>query len=360
MTDMDGSKNTELTTIGEQVFAAECIQKKRIRKGTVEYLVKWKGWANRYNTWEPEHNILDPRLLQAYESRQSDCPISAVRRKKWKRSRIQSLPTEKHSNENVSRRDNRYSVSGHGNYLKKGHTTEDCDASSENIHGIGDNKRMKIRSKSTKGKVGDKICHNDSDENSVENNFEHMDVDDSDVFHQADEIVSKGAFKRKCENGGKKESARSRLCSVIRSTDSLKLKIVTAEKTPINNNNNNNNKQTNEKKECCLELNAQNGCTIAKQNGGNEQQTITTFETPLTPISEEDCFKDNTCSLDNKDEPILTPDCEIKPKRARFFDYMDDLGYMDWQPNRLRDNVTVTDVTTKSVTITIQECANVK
>ncbi|XP_077980373.1 uncharacterized protein LOC144435651 [Glandiceps talaboti] len=57
----------ELTEVGERVFAAECIQKKRIRKGRVEYLVKWKGWSNKYNTWEPEDNILDDRLLVLYE-----------------------------------------------------------------------------------------------------------------------------------------------------------------------------------------------------------------------------------------------------------------------------------------------------
>ncbi|XP_053109424.1 chromobox protein homolog 7 isoform X2 [Hemicordylus capensis] len=34
----------ELSAIGEQVFAVESIRKKRIRKGKVEYLVKWKGW----------------------------------------------------------------------------------------------------------------------------------------------------------------------------------------------------------------------------------------------------------------------------------------------------------------------------
>ncbi|KAM4671484.1 chromobox protein homolog 7 isoform 2-T2 [Amazona ochrocephala] len=34
----------ELSAIGEQVFAVESIRKKRVRKGKVEYLVKWKGW----------------------------------------------------------------------------------------------------------------------------------------------------------------------------------------------------------------------------------------------------------------------------------------------------------------------------
>ncbi|XP_058287568.1 chromobox protein homolog 7 isoform X5 [Hylobates moloch] len=59
----------ELSAIGEQVFAVESIRKKRVRKGKVEYLVKWKGWPPKYSTWEPEEHILDPRLVMAYEEK---------------------------------------------------------------------------------------------------------------------------------------------------------------------------------------------------------------------------------------------------------------------------------------------------
>jgi len=53
--------------MGERVFAAECTQKRRVRKGKVEYLVKWKGWSTKYNTWEPEENILDHRLIEQFK-----------------------------------------------------------------------------------------------------------------------------------------------------------------------------------------------------------------------------------------------------------------------------------------------------
>ncbi|KAM9463221.1 uncharacterized protein cbx7b isoform 2-T3 [Clarias gariepinus] len=60
----------ELSAIGEQVFAVESIIKKRVRKGNVEYLLKWKGWPPKYSTWEPEEHILDPRLVLAYEEKE--------------------------------------------------------------------------------------------------------------------------------------------------------------------------------------------------------------------------------------------------------------------------------------------------
>ncbi|KAK7168232.1 hypothetical protein R3I94_002317 [Phoxinus phoxinus] len=60
----------DLPAVGEHVFAVEGIEKKRLRKGRIEYLVKWRGWSAKYNTWEPEENILDPRLLVAFQNRE--------------------------------------------------------------------------------------------------------------------------------------------------------------------------------------------------------------------------------------------------------------------------------------------------
>lgn len=62
----------ELSAVGESVFAAESIIKRRIRRGRWEYLVKWKGWSQKYSTWEPEENILDARLFSAFEERERE------------------------------------------------------------------------------------------------------------------------------------------------------------------------------------------------------------------------------------------------------------------------------------------------
>lgn len=54
---------------GERIFKADYIKKKRIRKGKVQYLVKWRGYSSKSSTWEPEENILDPLLVREYEER---------------------------------------------------------------------------------------------------------------------------------------------------------------------------------------------------------------------------------------------------------------------------------------------------
>ncbi|XP_049615441.1 chromobox protein homolog 7 isoform X1 [Syngnathus scovelli] len=74
----------ELSAIGEQVFAVESIMKKRVRKGNVEYLLKWKGWPPKYSTWEPEEHILDQRLVQSYEEKEQRDRTLGHRRKRSK------------------------------------------------------------------------------------------------------------------------------------------------------------------------------------------------------------------------------------------------------------------------------------
>ncbi|XP_053850553.1 chromobox protein homolog 2-like [Vidua macroura] len=77
----------ELSSVGEQVFAAECILSKRLRKGKLEYLVKWRGWSSKHNSWEPEENILDPRLLLAFQKKEHDKEVQNRKRGKRPRGR---------------------------------------------------------------------------------------------------------------------------------------------------------------------------------------------------------------------------------------------------------------------------------
>ncbi|XP_032653152.1 chromobox protein homolog 2 [Chelonoidis abingdonii] len=77
----------ELSSVGEQVFAAECILSKRLRKGKLEYLVKWRGWSSKHNSWEPEENILDPRLLLAFQKKEHEKEVQNRKRGKRPRGR---------------------------------------------------------------------------------------------------------------------------------------------------------------------------------------------------------------------------------------------------------------------------------
>ncbi|CAL8302485.1 unnamed protein product [Lota lota] len=78
----------ELSAIGEQVFAVESIIKKRVKKGNVEYLLKWKGWPPKYSTWEPEQHILDQRLLQAFQEKEQRDRVVGHKRKGSKVKRL--------------------------------------------------------------------------------------------------------------------------------------------------------------------------------------------------------------------------------------------------------------------------------
>ena len=63
------TEKMEEKSLGEMVFAAERITRRRMKNGKIEYLVKWKGWSPKYSTWEPEENILDPRLIQIFKEK---------------------------------------------------------------------------------------------------------------------------------------------------------------------------------------------------------------------------------------------------------------------------------------------------
>uniref|UniRef100_A0A3Q3K8H7 Chromo domain-containing protein n=1 Tax=Monopterus albus TaxID=43700 RepID=A0A3Q3K8H7_MONAL len=76
----------ELSAVGEQVFDAECILNKRLRKGKLEFLVKWRGWSSKHNSWEPQENILDPRLLADSSYNRQNCSVS-VQNQDWKPTR---------------------------------------------------------------------------------------------------------------------------------------------------------------------------------------------------------------------------------------------------------------------------------
>merc|ERR1719239_861737 len=89
-------------------------------KGKTEYLVKWKGWSPRYSTWEPEENILDPRLIQQFTQKEADRIAESSQNPGAKRGRKPKVEKEKEQPKRPkSRQENTTSPTTTGNSEEK-------------------------------------------------------------------------------------------------------------------------------------------------------------------------------------------------------------------------------------------------
>nr|ASM94432.1 chromo domain-containing protein LHP1c [Chrysanthemum x morifolium] len=58
----------EKPKLAEGFYEIEAVRKKRVRKGKTEYLVKWLGWPESGNSWEPVENLDSVTdFIEAYE-----------------------------------------------------------------------------------------------------------------------------------------------------------------------------------------------------------------------------------------------------------------------------------------------------
>ncbi|KAK9068800.1 hypothetical protein SSX86_012916 [Deinandra increscens subsp. villosa] len=86
----DKNGGEERPKLAEGFYEIETVRKIRIRKGVKQYLVKWRGWPESANSWEPVESFAScPDVIEAFES------MNSGKRKRKRKHAIDSMSKSK-------------------------------------------------------------------------------------------------------------------------------------------------------------------------------------------------------------------------------------------------------------------------
>ncbi|GAV89285.1 Chromo domain-containing protein [Cephalotus follicularis] len=81
--DEEGREGDERAKLDDGYFEIEAIRRKRVRKGQPQYLIKWRGWPETANTWEPLENLQScSDVIEAFEESLQSVKSSRKRKRK--------------------------------------------------------------------------------------------------------------------------------------------------------------------------------------------------------------------------------------------------------------------------------------